>query len=71
MEKTDVTIACADNFSDMIEIDLLFAQAELTVAPTDRSALIRAVRHIDQALKSVRAQRRKPGKLKLAKTSAV
>jgi hypothetical protein len=62
-----VTSAGADNFSDMIEINLLFAQAELTATPTDRSALIRAVRHIDQALKSVRAQKRKPGKPNLAK----
>jgi len=66
METTDVTIA-ADHFSDLIEVNLLFAQAELTAASTDRSALIRAVRHIDQALKSVRAQRRKPGKSNHAK----
>jgi hypothetical protein len=68
--KPHVTIAGADHFPDHIEIDLLFAQAELSAAPTDRSALIRAVRHIDQALKSVRAHKRKPGKTRLAKTVA-
>jgi len=31
METTDVTIA-ADHFSDLIEVNLLFAQAELTAA---------------------------------------
>lgn len=50
-------LAVKNHFSDLIEIDLLFAQAELTAGATDRSALIRAVRHIDQALQSVRAQK--------------
>lgn len=49
--------AVKNHFSELIEIDLLFAQAELAVGSTDRSALTRAIRHIDQALKSVRAQK--------------
>ncbi|MCW2285314.1 hypothetical protein M2323_003211 [Rhodoblastus acidophilus] len=49
--------AVKNHFSELIEIDLLFAQAELATGATDRSALTRAIRHIEQALKSVRAQK--------------
>jgi hypothetical protein len=63
-------IAAKHIFSDRIEIDLLFAQAELTAASADRSALIRAVRHIEQALKSVRAQKRAPGEPKRRNSAA-
>ncbi|MCW2276177.1 hypothetical protein GJ654_17830 [Rhodoblastus acidophilus] len=63
-------IAVKNDFSDRIEIDLLFAQAELTAAPADRSALMRAIRHIDQALKSVRAQKRAPSAPKRRNSAA-
>jgi len=64
------TIAGADNLCDLIEIDLLFAHAELATGSTDRAALIRAVRHLDQALKNVRAYKSKPNKPKLGRIAA-
>ena len=54
-----------------IEINLLYAQAELTLAAADPLALIRAVRHIERALKDVRTHKHTArGNLKLVNSEA-
>lgn len=47
-----------DKLVELVEINLLYAQAELKAAVSDPSAMIRAVRHVENALKDIRAQKR-------------
>lgn len=58
----------SDKLSDLVEINLLYAQKELDLAVFDRSALLRARHHLDDALKAIRAEKR--GKLKVVKNDA-
>lgn len=57
-----------EKLSDLVEINLLYAQMELDRAAFDQSALLRARQHIEHALKDIRAGKRV--KLKVVKTDA-
>lgn len=46
-----------DGFLEFVEIDLLYAAAELRAGRGDPSAQIRAFQHIEQALEMIRFQR--------------
>jgi len=48
-----------DIFAELIEINLLFAKAELALVDTDPGALLRARRHIDEARKEIGAHKRR------------
>ncbi|MCW2284928.1 hypothetical protein M2323_002718 [Rhodoblastus acidophilus] len=58
----------SDKLSELVQINLLYAQGELDLAFFDRSALLRARQHLDHALKAIRAEKR--AKLKIAKNDA-
>ncbi|MCW2286147.1 hypothetical protein M2323_003985 [Rhodoblastus acidophilus] len=59
---------CGDKLSEVVEINLLYAQREMDLAVFDRSALVRARQHLEHALKAIRAE--KSGKLKIVKNDA-
>ncbi|MBB4201159.1 hypothetical protein GGD83_004997 [Rhodoblastus sphagnicola] len=58
----------SDKLSELVEINLLYAKAELERVVFDLSALIRVRQHIEQALKDIHADKR--GKLQVLKSDA-
>ncbi|MBB4200854.1 hypothetical protein CCR94_16090 [Rhodoblastus sphagnicola] len=56
-----------NEFVQLIEINLLFAKAELAGTNSDPSALLRALRHINEALRDIRTH--KQGQSRDAKKS--
>ncbi|MCW2284917.1 cobalamin biosynthesis protein CbiD [Rhodoblastus acidophilus] len=53
----DLDRKSCDTLLELIEIELLYAAAELRAAKDDASSQIRALQHVEQALEIIRAQR--------------
>jgi hypothetical protein len=51
-----------DKCLDLVEINILYARAELLAGISDRAALLRSIEHIESALKDIRIHKRAAGK---------
>ncbi|MCW2285697.1 hypothetical protein M2323_001991 [Rhodoblastus acidophilus] len=51
-----------DKYIDLVEINLLYARAEMLAGISDAAALLRSFEHIERALKDIRNHKRATGK---------